>query len=48
MSRHVVTEADLHAYVDGVLPLARAAEVEAIVGRIHWPCILPVYCINDQ
>lgn len=29
MSRPVVTEADLHAYVDGVLPAARAAEVEA-------------------
>jgi anti-sigma factor RsiW len=29
MSRLVVTEADLHAYVDGVLPAARAAEVDA-------------------
>lgn len=29
MSRQVVTEADLHAHVDGVLPAARAAEVEA-------------------
>ena len=29
MSRQVVTEADLHAYVDGVLPAARAAEVDA-------------------
>ena len=33
MSRHVVTEADLHAYVDGVLPLARAAEVEAYLAE---------------
>ena len=29
MSRQPVTEADLHAYVDGVLPAARAAEVDA-------------------
>ncbi|MGH8634832.1 MAG: anti-sigma factor family protein, partial [Burkholderiales bacterium] len=29
MSRQVVTGADLHAYVDGVLPAARAAEVDA-------------------
>ena len=29
MSRHIVTEADLHAYVEGVLPAARAAEIEA-------------------
>ena len=29
MSRAVVTEDDLHAYVEGVLPAARAAEVEA-------------------
>ena len=29
MSRQVVTEADLHAYVEGVLPAARAAEIEA-------------------
>ena len=29
MSRQVVTEADLHAYVDGVLPAARATEVDA-------------------
>ena len=33
MSRYVVTEADLHAYVDGVLPLARAAEVEAYLAE---------------
>lgn len=33
MSRQVVTEADLHAYVDGVLPLARAAEVEAYLAE---------------
>ena len=33
MSRHVVTEADLHAYVDGVLPAARAAEVEAYLAE---------------
>jgi len=31
MSRPVVTEADLHAHVDGVLPAARAAEVDAYV-----------------
>ena len=29
MSRAIVTEADLHAHVDGVLPAARVAEVEA-------------------
>jgi anti-sigma factor RsiW len=29
MSRQPVTEADLHAFVDGVLPAARAAEVDA-------------------
>jgi len=29
MSRLVVTEADLHAYVDGALPATRIAEVEA-------------------
>ena len=29
MSRMVVTEADLHAFLDGALPAARAAEVEA-------------------
>jgi anti-sigma factor RsiW len=28
MSRQVVTEADLHAYVDGVLPAGRATEVD--------------------
>jgi anti-sigma factor RsiW len=33
VSRQVVTEADLHAYVDGVLPAARAAEVEAYLGE---------------
>jgi anti-sigma factor RsiW len=33
VSRQVVTEADLHAYVDGVLPLARAAEVEAYLAE---------------
>jgi anti-sigma factor RsiW len=33
MSRQIVTEADLHAYVDGVLPLARAAEVEAYLAE---------------
>ena len=33
MSRQVVTEADLHAYIDGVLPLARAAEVEAYLAE---------------
>ena len=35
MSRQIVTEADLHAYVDGVLPLGRAAEVEATVDRVE-------------
>jgi anti-sigma factor RsiW len=29
MTRPVVTEEELHAYVEGVLPAARAAEVEA-------------------
>jgi anti-sigma factor RsiW len=29
MNQAPVTEADLHAYVDGVLPLARQAEIEA-------------------
>ena len=29
MSRPVITEADLHAYLDGALPAARIAEVEA-------------------
>jgi anti-sigma factor RsiW len=29
MSRQPVTEADLHAFIDGVLPAARAAEVDA-------------------
>jgi anti-sigma factor RsiW len=33
VSRQVVTEADLHAYIDGVLPLARAAEVEAYLAE---------------
>ena len=33
MSRQVVTEADLHAYVDGVLPATRAAEVEAYLAE---------------
>jgi anti-sigma factor RsiW len=33
MSRQIITEADLHAYVDGVLPLARAAEVEAYLAE---------------
>ena len=33
MSRQIVTEADLHAYVDGVLPLGRAAEVEAYLAE---------------
>jgi anti-sigma factor RsiW len=33
MSRQVVTEADLHAYVDGVLPAARAAEVDAYLAE---------------
>jgi len=28
MSQHIVTEADLHAYVDGALPEARRAEIE--------------------
>ena len=33
MSRQVVTEADLHAYVDGVLPAGRAAEVDAYLSE---------------
>ena len=33
MSRQIVTEADLHAYVDGVLPLGRATEVEAYLAE---------------
>lgn len=33
MSRHVVTEADLHAYVEGVLPAARVAEIEAYLAE---------------
>lgn len=33
MSRQIVSEADLHAYVDGVLPLGRAAEVEAYLAE---------------
>ena len=33
MSRQPVTEADLHAYVDGVLPPARAAEVDAYLAE---------------
>lgn len=33
MSRQPVTESDLHAYVDGVLPPARAAEVEAYLAE---------------
>lgn len=33
MSRQLVTEADLHAYVDGMLPPARAAEVEAYLSE---------------
>lgn len=33
MSRQPVTEADLHAYVDGVLPPARAVEVEAYLAE---------------
>lgn len=33
MSRQVITEADLHAYLDGVLPAARAAEVEAYLAE---------------
>ena len=33
MSRPVVTEADLHAHVDGVLPAARAAEVDAYLAE---------------
>lgn len=34
MNQHTVTEADLQAYVDGVLPLARQAEIEAYLA-IH-------------
>lgn len=33
MSRQVITEADLHAYLDGVLPAARIAEVEAYLAE---------------
>ena len=33
MSRQPVTETDLHAHVDGVLPPARAAEVEAYLAE---------------
>ena len=33
MSRQPVTEADLHAYVDGVLPPARAVDVEAYLAE---------------
>jgi len=33
MSRQPVTEADLHAYVDGVLPPARVAEVDAYLAE---------------
>jgi len=33
MSRQVVTEVDLHAHVDGVLPAERAAEVDAYLAE---------------
>ena len=33
MSRPVVTEVDLHAHVDGVLPAERAAEVDAYLAE---------------
>ena len=33
MSRPIITEADLHAYLDGVLPAARIAEVEAYLAE---------------
>lgn len=33
MSKQPVTESDLHAYVDGVLPPARAAEVDAYLAE---------------
>ena len=33
MSRPIITEADLHAYLDGVLPAARIAEVEAYIAE---------------
>ena len=33
MSRPIITEADLHAYLDGVLPAARLAEVEAYLAE---------------
>jgi anti-sigma factor RsiW len=33
MTRPIITEADLHAYLDGVLPAARIAEVEAYLAE---------------
>ena len=33
MSRQPITEADLHAHVDGMLPPARAAELDAYLAE---------------
>jgi len=33
MKQHPVTEADLHAYIDGVLPPSRRAEIEAYLAQ---------------
>lgn len=33
MKQHPITEADLHAYIDGVLPPSRCAEIEAYLAH---------------